>query len=612
MQPRLLGVTGSLTGGVWQVPEDGLEIGTGDRADLRLAEEDGVSVQCRVEVVAGQYRATDRSGGGMLVNGSPVKECYLEHGDALKLGGAEFLYLVHEGEETAPETKTRPEPGTAEQHGTDPGLFSIQIGRMARDLVALFRISSVINSIRDCDTLQRELMSLVGEVIPAEYGAVLLVSSGEPGTERVCRWSREPGREQFPIRREYVQKALWERSQISSRVETGDAHQEHVLCVPLTAIERVVGVLYLGSAGGEELLREDHQYFLDSVSRIAAVTLENMLALDDLRRENRKLKQELAPVVEMVGESRAMTQVESFIARVAKSDTTVLIRGESGTGKEVVARSVHAVSPRADRPFVAINCAAIPETLIESELFGNEKGAYTGASAQRKGRFEVADDGTIFLDEVGELPLAMQAKLLRVLQQREFERVGGSKTLPMRARVLAATNRNLEEAIKSGEFRQDLYYRLNVVSVSVPPLRKHREDIPLLALHFARKHVAKANRPFKGISPEARTLLLNYDWPGNVRELENAIEHAIVLGLTDEILAEDLPAVILEQQAASLGGARYYDAVNAKKKELILGSLAEARGNFPEAARLLGIHPKYLHRLARNLNLKEGLAREQG
>ena len=337
-----------------------------------------------------------------------------------------------------------------------------------------------------------------------------------------------------------------------------------------------------------------------------------MLALDDLRRENRKLKQELAPVVEMVGESRAMTQVESFIARVAKSDTTVLIRGESGTGKEVVARSIHAVSPRADRPFVAINCAAIPETLIESELFGNEKGAYTGASAQRKGRFEVADDGTIFLDEVGELPLAMQAKLLRVLQQREFERVGGSKTLPMRARVLAATNRNLEEAIKSGEFRQDLYYRLNVVSVSVPPLRMHREDIPLLALHFARKHVAKANRPFKGISPEARTLLLNYDWPGNVRELENAIEHAIVLGLTDEILAEDLPAVILEQQAASLGGARYYDAVNAKKKELILGSLAEARGNFPEAARLLGIHPKYLHRLARNLNLKEGLAREQG
>jgi Nif-specific regulatory protein len=198
----------------------------------------------------------------------------------------------------------------------------------------------------------------------------------------------------------------------------------------------------------------------------------------------------------------------------------------------------------------------------------------------------------------------MQAKLLRVLQQREFERVGGTHTVSFKARVLSATNRNLEQGIKTGEFRQDLYYRLNVVSITLPPLREHRDDIPLLALYFASKYAEKNGRAFKGISPEARTLLVGYSWPGNVRELENAIEHAIVLGLTEEILPEDLPGGILEGQSAGQAGARYYEVINATKKELILSSLQEAGGSVPGAARLLGIHPKYLHRLLRNLNLR--------
>jgi len=296
--------------------------------------------------------------------------------------------------------------------------------------------------------------------------------------------------------------------------------------------------------------------------------------------------------------------VEEFISRVAKSESTVLIRGESGTGKEVVARAIHQKSPRVDRPFVAINCAAIPETLFESELFGYEKGAFTGAAGMRKGKLEAAGEGTLFLDEIGELPSPMQAKLLRVLQQKEFERVGGTHTIPLKARVLAATNKNLEQAIKSGEFRQDLYYRLNVVSVHVPPLREHREDISLLALYFAAKYAEKSKRPFKGISLEARRLLMGYSWPGNVRELENAIEHAIVLGLTEEILPEDLPEGMLEEQSGALTGARYHAAVNEARRELIRNALGEAKGSVSEAARLLGIHPKYLHRLVRNLNLK--------
>ena len=302
-----------------------------------------------------------------------------------------------------------------------------------------------------------------------------------------------------------------------------------------------------------------------------------------------------------------MRQLEDFIARVGQGDSAVLIRGESGTGKELVARAIHQRSPRAGRPFIALNCAAIPETLLESELFGHEKGAFTGAISAKRGKLEAAEDGTLFFDEIGELAPLLQAKLLRVLQQREFERLGGTRVLKFQARVLAATNKNLEQAIKAGEFRQDLYYRLNVVSVTVPALRDRRDDIPLLALYFAARYAATSKRPFKGISREARQLLMSYSWPGNVRELENAIEHAIVLGLTEEILPEDLPVAILEEQSAELEGARYHDILNHTKKELILDALRDAKGSYPDAARALGIHPKYLHRLVRNLKLKSDL-----
>ena len=252
-----------------------------------------------------------------------------------------------------------------------------------------------------------------------------------------------------------------------------------------------------------------------------------------------------------------------------------------------MARSVHAQSLRPEKPFVAINCAAIPDALLESELFGHEKGAFTGAAGLRKGKFEAAEDGTLFLDEIGEMAPVLQAKLLRVLQQREFERLGGNRLLPFNARVVAATNKNLEQAIKAGEFRQDLYYRLNVVSVVLPPLREHREDIPSLALYFAGKYAAKCKRGFKGIDAEARALLMRYSWPGNVRELENAIEHAMVMGLTDEILPEDLPNGLLEEQSAELAG-RYHNTLNQTKKQLVLTALDEAHGSPVEAAAAVG------------------------
>jgi Nif-specific regulatory protein len=295
------------------------------------------------------------------------------------------------------------------------------------------------------------------------------------------------------------------------------------------------------------------------------------------------------------------------IARVARTDSTILLRGESGTGKELVARAAHRNSPRADRPFIAINCAALTETLLESELFGHEKGAFTGAIGLKKGKMELADGGTLFLDEIGELPLSLQAKLLRALQEREFERVGGTRPVRVDFRLVAATNRDLESAAKTGAFRQDLYYRLNVVSLVLPPLRERREDVPLLAEYFVRKHAARSGRRVDAIEPEALSRLSRYDWPGNVRELENAIEQALALGVSAHITPEDLPSNLTAQSSTPHPSSlNYHATIEGTKRDLILRAFAEAEQNHSAAARLLGVHPNYLHRLVKNFDLRRG------
>ena len=612
MKPRLLAISGPLTGALRELIDGHLSVGRDPTNQLSLADPTVSQKHCTLQQSNDRFELADlESRNGTFVNGVPIRRRAVDHGDTIRVGSAEFVFLLHEEESAAdlfrtPATQVSSPPADLlAEHATAPPTLGVEFGRMARDLEALFRISNVINSIRDSELLRRELLRLIFEVVPADNGAVVLLADLDADPAAICTWSRQgDGTQKFEIERELIHRAIWERADVSSSPVSASGETQNVLCIPLIAVETTLGAIYLASFQPAPPFREDHRYFLDSVSRIAAVALENLIALDALRSENLRLKQELNPSGDLIGESRQIRHLEEFIARVADSESTVLVLGESGTGKEVVARSIHHSSHRTQRPFVAINCAAIPEALLESELFGHEKGAYTGAVAMKKGKLEAAEDGTLFLDEIGELAPPMQAKLLRVLQQREFERVGGTHSIPFKARVLAATNKNLEQAIKAGEFRQDLFYRLNVVSVTLPPLREHRDDIPLLALYFATKYAKKNKRPFKGISPQARALLLGYSWPGNVRELENAIEHAIVLGLTEEILPEDLPTGILEEQSAKLTGARYHDTLNQCKKELILGSLQEATGSYPDAARLLGIHPKYLHRLARNLNLK--------
>ena len=312
---------------------------------------------------------------------------------------------------------------------------------------------------------------------------------------------------------------------------------------------------------------------------------------------------------DMVGESEAMRLVHSRIRKVAPSDCTVLVTGETGTGKELAARAIHQNSRRARRPFVAINCAALTESLLESELFGHEKGAFTGAASLKKGRLEIADGGTVFLDEVGELAPTLQSKLLRALQHHEFERVGGTRTIKVDVRVIAATNRDLAADVTAGRFRQDLWYRLNVVSLAMPPLRERRSDIPGLAAHFAAKYAR--GRAIE-LTDAALAALSAHDWPGNVRELENAIERAVVLGTSDRIGPEDLPEALVE--AADPAGdddptAPFHRGVMDMKRRLILDAIDRAGGNYTAAARLLGLNPTYLHRLLRNLHLRGAAAR---
>jgi transcriptional regulator with PAS, ATPase and Fis domain len=310
---------------------------------------------------------------------------------------------------------------------------------------------------------------------------------------------------------------------------------------------------------------------------------------------------------EMVGASTKLRELLELIHRVAPTASTVLIQGESGTGKELVARALHCNSPRAQRPLVAINCAAITESLLESELFGHEKGAFTGAIARKKGKLEMAEGSTLFLDEISELASGMQAKLLRALQEREFDPVGGTRSVKMNVRVIAATNRNLAAEVQAGKFRSDLFYRLNVVSLTTPSLRERREDIPLLALNFITKVSEKYRTPVKTLSTDAFTLLMQYDWPGNVRELENAIERAVVLGTSEEISVEDLPAALREPAHGEAADADFQGAVKENKKQLVLQAMEKANGYYVDAAKILGLHPNSLLRLIRTLGLRSGM-----
>jgi two-component system NtrC family response regulator len=313
--------------------------------------------------------------------------------------------------------------------------------------------------------------------------------------------------------------------------------------------------------------------------------------------ENRELREALQSrhrIEGIIGESGHMLEVVSLVRRVAPSEATVLIRGETGTGKELIAKAIHFASPRASGPLVKVNCAALPETLLESELFGHEKGAFTGALTSRQGRFELADGGTLFLDEIGDLPLHLQAKLLRVLQEREYEKVGSSRPVHVNVRILAASHRPLEALIKAAQLREDLYYRLNVVTIFIPPLRERRSDLSPLIDHFIRLFAEKNGKTIRGFTHEARDVLLRYDYPGNVRELENLIERVVVLTRDDVIGSSDLPLTVQDPEAEGDRETNLTVAVEGLERRMIREALARSEGVQTRAAELLGISERGL------------------
>lgn len=462
-------------------------------------------------------------------------------------------------------------------------------------------------------------MEGVFEVVPAQHGGVLLFEGQSPEPSFASCRDRETGpTNTVRTYRAIVDQARREVKGIlavdvppdpnPAAEDLSEPHSCSVLVAPIIISARTLGVVYLDSCVPNVRFHADHLELASSFGAILGMALENARRLEWLEKENLRLQATIEIEHEMVGTSPRMRDVYRVVSKVAPTDCTVLIRGESGTGKELVARAIHRNSPRATQPFMAINCATLTETLLESDLFGHEKGAFTGAIGQKRGKFELADHGTVFLDEVGEMPLTCQAKVLRVLQEREIERVGGSRQIHCDVRLIAATNRDLEAAIQRGTFRKDLYYRLNVVSLTMPPLRDRREDIPPLANYFVAKHGKQVRREVTGISREALACLQAHDWPGNVRDLENAIERAVVLGSTDLILVEDLPENLLEafpDGEGLIGG--YHEAVRKAKMRVILAALEKAGGRFTEGAKLLGIHPNYLHRLVHNLSLRDAI-----
>jgi len=627
---RLEAVSGPLEGRTFPLTEGEVSIGREPSNQISLLD----------SLVSRRHSVIRKDGGGFLiqdldsrnstfVNNVPIKERLLADGDQIRIGKSTLVFqglTTNDGDGKASlKFDTEPTPGGPTLVLRKQDAIYLQPSqlqalrtseRTVRDLNVLLNFSKTLNLVHGLAALQEKVLEAVFEISPADRAAILLTEEGTQGFASVMGRDRRLGPNQtIEVSQTILKRVIEEQLAVLSNDVPSDEtfreaesliapHVSAVLAVPLEVHDKLLGALYLDTSSQGARFDSELLQLVTALGNVAALAIENAHHLERLGDENRRLQQELNIEHNMVGESERMREVYQFVSRVAARESTVLIQGESGTGKELVARAIHGNSGRANRPFMAINCAAIVDTLLESELFGHEKGAFTGAVGQKKGKLEMAEGGTVFLDEVGELAAPLQAKLLRVLQEREFERVGGTRPIKLDIRLITATNRDLNDASRGGTFRQDLYYRLNVVSVELPPLRERAEDIPLLAAYFTSKYSEKVNRRVAGISPKARACLLRYPWPGNVRELENAIERAVVLGSTELILPEDLPDSILEEAAsAEEPVTALHDGIREAKKKIIEQAIEQANGNYTEAAGLLGVHPNHLFRLIRTLNL---------
>jgi Nif-specific regulatory protein len=481
--------------------------------------------------------------------------------------------------------------------------------RRLRELELLYHVSRVLDASLDLRDVVSPVLEALSRHMNMQYGTLTLLNrkTGDILIEAAHGLSAQQARRVRYKLGEGVtgkvvqsgQPAVIPRTSESpdflNRTERGKRPDTSFICVPITVGKEVVGALSV-----DQPYREDHDLagdvrLLTIVGSMIAQAVKLRRAAqeerDRLEEENTRLKMELRDrfrPANIVGNSREMQTVYDQIAQVSRSTATVLIVGETGTGKELVAHAIHYNSDRADKPFVRVHCAALPETIIESELFGHEKGAFTGAAAERRGRFELAHGGTLLLDEIAEISAALQIKLLRVLQEREFERVGGTRTIKVNVRLIAATNKDLQQLVQDGKFREDLFYRLHVFPLYVPPLRKRKADVVLLADHFLQKYNKESGRHVRRLSSAVIDMLMSYHWPGNVRELENCIERAVLVAEGDVIYPHHLPPTL---QTAEASGTRpagdLKSLVSAYERDLLVDALKSSRGNMASAARAL-------------------------
>jgi Nif-specific regulatory protein len=528
--------------------------------------------------------------------------------------------------------RTRYSPmSTAEHAGHD---------RFSQDLAQLWKLAVEMGAAKDEKQLAEVVIDGLLTAIGADIGAVLMLpkpmsGGARPSQLRVVAYksqgehsyqnlSKALSRMVLEDREAVLAKNVADDSKLSDRDSLDEIEAKSVICAPIRNGDAVHGLIHLYSTLSDESLEPEHLEFTLAVADQMALAFENVREKQSLaeglaraQNENESLRNQLGIDTELVGNSPEMQQLKQQIGRIAPTDATVLIRGESGVGKELVARAIHFGSDRRNGPFVCLNCAALSETLLESELFGHEKGSFTGATGRKLGKFEQAHRGSLFLDEVGEMSMAIQAKFLRVLEGHPFERVGGSSPINVDVRVIAATNRDLEHAIQEKLFRKDLYFRLFVVEVSPPPLREHRSDVPVLANYFLHRFAKKTGRPVRGFTEDAMDILYQFDWPGNVRELQNCVERAVVLSTGDLVSAPEIKlsglrasatpaAVPIKSQTSSepmasspsslAETAKLEKSLDELEQEHILATLEKTNWNKSQTAAILGIERSTLDR----------------
>lgn len=482
-------------------------------------------------------------------------------------------------------------------------------------------ISSWVASVADVDRLLELIIETATTVVQAEAASLLLL---DPKTDalyfKVATGAKGDAVKEFRVKMGQgiaghvartgtpllIADARQDQRWMREISESIDFETRSMACVPLTINQDIIGVVQVINKRDDSRFVQADMAVLVAFADLAAQAIASARRFEQVHQENLDLKKELGERHQIIGTSPALKSVLKDAQKLSRTKTTALIQGESGTGKELLARLIHRESPRRNKPLVVLNCAALPETLLESELFGYEKGAFTGAAGRKVGKFETAHEGTFLFDEIGEIAPGIQAKLLRVLQEGVFYRVGGNTPIKVDVRVLSATNKDLKKEVQAGKFREDLYYRLNVVQLNVPPLRERLEDVPPLVAHFLERFKQETGLPALTISEAALEKMVNYNWPGNVRELRNAIERAVVMGDGKTIVPEDLPITASLRKFAGLKvGLTLEEALNAFKKEFILLNLKHTAGNRSNAAKIMDIQRTYLSRLITRYDIRD-------